>query len=66
MQHVFTGGEFWYYNHERLIPFQTTTYLKDVKDYKSLVQAFDVVVVLLTEANLPRFGFGMMPTYLKP
>jgi len=66
MQHVFTGGEFWYYNHERLIPYQATTYLKDVKDYKSLVQAFDVVVVLLTEANLPRFGFGMMPTYLKP
>jgi hypothetical protein len=65
MQHVFEGGEFWYYNHERLVPGKATTYLKDLKDYKSSVKEFDVVILLLTEANLPRFGFGMMPTYLK-
>jgi hypothetical protein len=65
MQHVFEGGEFWYYNHERLVPGKATTYLKDVKDYKASVKEFDVVILLLTEANLPRFGFGMMPTYLK-
>jgi len=65
MQHVFEGGEFWYYNHERLVPGKASSYLKDVKDYKALVKEFDVVVLLLTEANLPRFGFGMMPTYLK-
>ena len=65
MQHVFEGGEFWYYNHERLVPGKASSYLKDVKNYKALVKEFDVVVLLLTEANLPRFGFGMMPTYLK-
>ena len=65
MQHVFEGGEFWYYNHERLVPGKATTYLKDLKDYKASVKEFDVVILLLTEANLPRFGFGMMPTYLK-
>jgi hypothetical protein len=65
MQHVFEGGEFWYYNHERLVPGKATSYLKDVKDYKASVKEFDVVILLLTEANLPRFGFGMMSTYLK-
>jgi hypothetical protein len=28
------------------------------------VKKFDVVVLLLTEANLPRFGFGMQQMYL--
>lgn len=65
MQHVFAGGEFWYYNHERLVPGQETTFIEDISDYAKEVQQFDVVVVLLTEANLARFGFGMQQAYLR-
>lgn len=65
MNHVFFGGEFWYYNHERLVPNKPTTYIEDMKDYAAELQKFDVVVLLLTEANLPRFGFEMMSRYLK-
>jgi len=65
MQHVFAGGEFWYYNHERLVPGKATAFIEDIRDYAKEVQQFDVVVVLLTEANLPRFGFGMQQAYLR-
>jgi hypothetical protein len=65
MQHVFEGGEFWYYNHERLVPGKATTYIEDFSDYATEVQQFDVVILLLTEANLTRFGFGMQQAYLK-
>jgi hypothetical protein len=65
MQHVFEGGEFWYYNHERLVPGQETTFIEHISDYAKEVQQFDVVVVLLTEANLTRFGFGMQQAYLR-
>ncbi len=64
MEHVFKGGEYWYYNHERLVPGKATTLVEDFKDYRSKIHAFDVVVLLLTEANLPRFGFGMQQMYL--
>jgi hypothetical protein len=65
MNNVFEGGEFWYYNHERLVPGKETTYIKDIKNYSEEVGQFDVVVLLLTEANLPRFGFGMQQAYLR-
>jgi len=65
MQHVFAGGEFWYYNHERLVPGKATAFIEDISDYAKEVQQFDVVVVLLTEANLARFGFGMQQAYLR-
>ena len=65
MQHVFEGGEFWYYNHERLVPGQETTFIEHFNNYANEVRKFDVVVVLLTEANLPRFGFGMQQAYLR-
>lgn len=65
MNHVFIDGEFWYYNHERLVPNKPTTYIEDMKNYAAELQKFDVVVLLLTEANLPRFGFEMMSRYLK-
>lgn len=65
MNHVFIDGEFWYYNHERLVPNKPTTYIEDMKNYAVELQKFDVVVLLLTEANLPRFGFEMMSRYLK-
>ena len=65
MQHVFEGGEFWYYNHERLVPGKATTFIEDLSNYASEVQQFDVVILLLTEANLPRFGFGMQQAYFK-
>lgn len=65
MQHVFEGGEFWYYNHERLVPGQETSFIEDISNYAKEVQQFDVVVVLLTEANLTRFGFGMQQAYLR-
>jgi hypothetical protein len=65
MNNVFKGGEFWYYNHERLVPGKETTYIKDIKNYSEEVGQFDVVVLLLTEANLPRFGFGMQQAYLR-
>lgn len=65
MQNVFEGGEFWYYNHERLVPGKETRYIEDIKNYAEEVGQFDVVVLLLTEANLPRFGFGMQQAYLR-
>jgi hypothetical protein len=65
MQSVFEGGEFWYYNHERLVPGKETRYIEDMKNYADEVGQFDVVVLLLTEANLPRFGFGMQQAYLR-
>jgi hypothetical protein len=65
MNNVFKGGEFWYYNHERLVPGKETTYIKDIKNYSEEVGQFDVVVLLITEANLPRFGFGMQQAYLR-
>jgi hypothetical protein len=65
MQSVFEGGEFWYYNHERLEPGKETRYIEDMKNYAEEVGQFDVVVLLLTEANLSRFGFGMQQAYLK-
>jgi len=65
MEHVFQEGEFWYYNHERLIPGKETSFIENLKNYAKEVQQFDVVILLLTEANLPRFGFGMQQAYLK-
>lgn len=65
MQDIFEGGEFWYYNHERLVPGKETRYIEDLKNYAEEVGQFDVVVLLLTEANLPRFGFGMQQAYLR-
>jgi hypothetical protein len=64
MQRIFKGGEFWYYNRERLAPEKETTYTSDIQNYVLEVKKFDVVVLLLTEANLPRFGFGMQQMYL--
>jgi hypothetical protein len=64
MQRIFRGGEFWYYNRERLVPEKETTYTSDIQNYVLEVNKFDVVVLLLTEANLPRFGFGMQQMYL--
>ena len=65
MEHVFQEGEFWYYNHERLIPGKETSLIENLKNYAKEVQQFDVVILLLTEANLPRFGFGMQQAYFK-
>lgn len=64
MQYVFEEGAFWYYNHEKLVPGKATTLIEDFEDYRANIHAFDVVVLLLTEANLPRFGFGMQQMYL--
>ena len=64
MQRVFKGGEFWYYNQERLVPDQATSSIADMQNYVLEVNKFDVVVLLLTEANLTRFGFGMQQMYL--
>lgn len=64
MQYVFEEGAFWYYNHEKLVPDKATTLIEDFEDYRANIHAFDVVVLLLTEANLPRFGFGMQQMYL--
>ncbi len=64
MEHVFKGGEFWYYNHERLIPGKETTFIDQLNDYRAEIQKFDLVILMLTEANLPRFGFGFMQSFL--
>lgn len=64
MEHVFVNGEFWYYNHERLIPKMPSSNVSELTNYASKVQDFDVILLLITEANLPRFGFGMIESYL--
>jgi hypothetical protein len=48
-----------------LEPGKETRYIEDMKNYAEEVGQFDVVVLLLTEANLSRFGFGMQQAYLK-
>lgn len=57
---LFNGGEFWYYN-EQIYP---TTYTKEtlVKD-QNLNQKLEenkVVFLLITDANLYKFGFGFV------
>jgi hypothetical protein len=47
------------------VPGKETTYIEDMKNYAKEVGQFDVVILLLTEANLPRFGFGMQQAYLR-
>lgn len=64
MEHVFVNGEFWYYNHERLIPKMPSSNVSELTNYAAKVQEFDVILLLITEANLPRFGFGMIESYL--
>ncbi|MEN9700027.1 MAG: hypothetical protein RLZZ301_1225 [Bacteroidota bacterium] len=63
---VFAGGQFWYYNNEILEPGMPTKLVSDLPNYKAAVNQFDVVIVLLTDANLPRFGFGLLQNYQKP
>ncbi|MDP4738628.1 MAG: hypothetical protein NWS19_00555 [Crocinitomicaceae bacterium] len=65
MEQVFADGQFWYYNNEILVPKAQTRLVETLPHYRREVEKFDVVVLLLTEANLPRFGFGMQQAYLR-
>lgn len=57
---VFGGGQFWYYN-EAIYPdsFEKPLFVKDI-DLKSKLEEHDVVLILVTDANLFKFGFGFV------
>jgi hypothetical protein len=67
---VFGGGQFWYYN-EAIYPdsFEKPLFVKDI-DIKSKIEEHDAILILVTDANLFKFGFGFVEqaygAYFKP
>ncbi len=57
---VFGGGQFWYYN-ETIFPesFEKETRVKDL-DFKKSLESNDAVLIIVTDANLYKFGFGFV------
>jgi len=57
---MFNGGEFWYYN-EQIYPasFTGETLVKD-QDLNKKLEENKVVFLLITDANLYKFGFGFV------
>ncbi|MBT3384219.1 MAG: hypothetical protein HN778_19205 [Prolixibacteraceae bacterium] len=61
----FSPGGFWYYN--RLVypdSFEETLNVKDVNYWKA-IENTDVFIVLVTEANLPKFSWGFVENALE-
>lgn len=57
---VFSGGQFWYYN-EAIYPdsYEAPTFVKDI-DFQKRVEENDVILIICTDANLFKFGFGFV------
>ena len=57
---VFNGGQFWYYN-EAIYPdsYESPLFVKDI-DFKKRVEENDVILIICTDANLYKFGFGFV------
>lgn len=59
---VFNGGQFWYY-HQQIFPDNgTPIFIDQMSDEEVLseVQKNDLVMIIVTEANLYRFAFGFV------
>jgi SGNH hydrolase-like domain, acetyltransferase AlgX len=54
------GGQFWYYN-EMIFPesFEKELFVKDL-DFRKSLESNDVVLIMVTDANLYKFGFGFV------
>ncbi len=59
---LFTNGSFWYYN-EVMYPdsWEVTHLVKDA-DTRPLLDRFDVIIVIATEPNLKKLGYGFFST----
>ena len=56
----FAGGEFWYYFQERYPQqFRTPSPVSEISLLEKIEQ-HKVVLLICTDANLPRFGFGFI------
>jgi nicotinamide mononucleotide adenylyltransferase len=59
----FSNGEFWYYFEQRYPQQFTTPSLVNEINIRSEVEKNNVVLLILTDANLPRFGFGFLEKF---
>ena len=57
---LFNDGRFWYYN-EAIFPdsYESPLNVKDV-DFQKKLEENDVILIICTDANLFKFGFGFI------
>jgi hypothetical protein len=65
LKHAFNNGEFWFYNREIHTPDKDGPGLVSEVDYFSEIMKTDVIILMTTDANLPKFpwGFDESATY---
>ncbi|MBC9811601.1 hypothetical protein H9Y05_03850 [Crocinitomicaceae bacterium CZZ-1] len=61
----FADGEFWYYMEQRYPQSFTTSALVDKANLAREIEKNNVVLLICTESNLPRFGFGLIESFFK-
>ena len=57
---AFNNGEFWYYN-EQIYPdsYESPLRVENI-NFKQKIEENDVIIIICTDANLHKFGFGFI------
>ena len=65
LKHAFNNGEFWFYNREIHTPDGEGPGMVSEVDYFSKIMKTDIIILMTTDANLPKFpwGFDESATY---
>lgn len=61
----FANGEFWYYMEQRYPQSFKTAAPVNVNNLAQEIEGNNVVLLICTESNLPRFGFGFIESFFK-
>lgn len=59
------NGAYWYYYQEVFTPGSTEKKMAETLDIKSATEKNDIVILMITDANLYQFGFGWIEALLK-
>lgn len=57
---VFSNGKFWFYNEQVVTEMETTPTITSQLNLKSEIQSRDIILLLVTDANLPHIGWGFI------
>jgi hypothetical protein len=58
LKHAFNNGQFWFYNREIHTPDKDGPGMVSEVDYFSEIMKTDVIILMTTDANLPKFPWG--------
>lgn len=63
MHSAFPGNQFWYYNEEAHTAGVPGVLLVRDINFKQAIEQTDLIILLCTDSNLPRFGFGFVERF---